>query len=91
MKIRKSKDYIKLISIPHKKNKHPEESESNGKSRYIRNKDTKTNSGQYSPLKSSNRTERVDKLYCWEDKNKIKHFSNIGYPLEGYFKVIKFE
>lgn len=83
--------YKNNIYTPQKNNKHSEESENNRKSISVGHRDTKTNSDQYSTLNSSNRTERVDKLYCWEDKNGIKHFSNTGYPLDGYFKIVKFE
>ncbi len=79
------------IYTQQKNNTRSEEPENNKESMYVGNKDTKTNPHQYSPLNSSNRAERVDKLYCWEDKNGIKHFSNIGYPIDGYFNVVKFE
>ncbi len=31
----------------------------------------------------------VEKIYCWEDKDGRRHYSNIGYPGDGYFKICK--
>lgn len=39
---------------------------------------------------SSKRNDGLYAIYCWEDENRNRHFSNTGYPTFGKFKIIKF-
>ncbi len=32
-----------------------------------------------------------DEIYCWEDENNIRHYSNTGYPTTGYYKIVSME
>ena len=58
----------------------------------LNDKNHTNNRIQQSPTEISTRSvQRLDKLYCWVDKNGSLHFSNMGFPSKGVVKIVNCE